>query len=92
MSGRWDLLIRDALRFDGSGKAPHTEDLRSATAASPPAAPASTPHGPTVSSVWIAGVQAWDGRDVTPALGTQRLGRTLRAGATMAATATRAAG
>ena len=27
MSGRWDLLIRDALLFDGSGKAPHTEDL-----------------------------------------------------------------
>ena len=45
-----------------------------------------------VRSVWIAGVQAWDGRDVTPALGTRRLGRTLRAGATDAVAAVRAAG
>ena len=45
-----------------------------------------------VRSVWIAGVQAWDGRDVTPALGTRRLGRTLRAGATGRATPARAAG
>ncbi|MFO1395184.1 MAG: amidohydrolase family protein [Steroidobacteraceae bacterium] len=33
-----------------------------------------------VRGVWIAGVRAWDGRDVTPALGSRRLGRTLRAG------------
>ena len=45
-----------------------------------------------VRSVWIAGVQAWDGRDVTPALGTRRLGRTLRAGTNATAAAARAAG
>ena len=45
-----------------------------------------------VRSVWIAGVQAWDGREVTPALGSRRLGRTLRAGTTTAAGAIRAAG
>lgn len=32
-----------------------------------------------VRGVWIGGVEAWDGHDVTPALGTRRLGRTLRA-------------
>jgi N-acyl-D-aspartate/D-glutamate deacylase len=45
-----------------------------------------------VRSVWIAGVQAWDGRDVTPALGTRRLGRTLRAGRAASAAPVRATG
>ena len=44
-----------------------------------------------VRSVWIGGVLAWDGHDVTPALGARRLGRTLRAG-TVAAATERAAG
>ncbi len=33
-----------------------------------------------VAAVYIAGEQAWDGTQVTPALGTKRLGRALRAG------------
>lgn len=33
-----------------------------------------------VRAVYIAGEQAWDGRDFTPALGTRRLGRALTAG------------
>jgi N-acyl-D-aspartate/D-glutamate deacylase len=33
-----------------------------------------------VSAVFIAGEQVWDGRDVTPALGTRKLGRALTAG------------
>ena len=44
-----------------------------------------------VRGVWIGGVLAWDGQDVTPALGARRLGRTRRAGAAAAATE-RAAG
>ncbi len=34
-----------------------------------------------VTSVFIAGEQVWDGRSVTPALGTRKLGRALRAAA-----------
>ena len=32
-----------------------------------------------VASVWINGVQAWDGNETTVALGQERLGRALRA-------------
>jgi hypothetical protein len=32
-----------------------------------------------VTGVFIAGVQVWDGREFTPALGTRRLGRPLTA-------------
>jgi len=32
-----------------------------------------------VTAVFIAGEQVWDGRSITPALGTRKLGRTLRA-------------
>ena len=32
-----------------------------------------------VASVWINGVQAWDGNETTAALGQERLGRALRA-------------
>jgi len=37
-----------------------------------------------VTAVFIAGEQVWDGREVTPALGTRRLGRALTAGVTRA--------
>ncbi len=40
-----------------------------------------------VTGVWIAGEQVWDGRDFTPALGTQSLGRPLTAGAGVSALA-----
>jgi N-acyl-D-aspartate/D-glutamate deacylase len=40
-----------------------------------------------VTAVFIAGKLAWDGRDITPALGTRRLGRPLTASAALAGAA-----